>query len=327
MKIELWHIVFTILFIFLVFWFFAKGAYVTKEEDVTITYTEYLTNACDDAISTVDKEETIVFDTEEKRKKAMEQFYHTLGRNFDVTNTNRESLLYDKVPCVLLIDNNGFYVYYTEKYNASDGMNYYGQVCSGINTWLGKYDVYFVQFQLDDTIKVTKSGSDKIISGYYSDVYQELVNNGMSVANLTFLKSKESFLLEKDSVIINGVNEQTEYYMNNHNKAYGNNYMKYSFTMTKSVEDELQGKLTGPAVLSFIQGPQTNISDELINVYALSASQIKETLTYSVCKNKDGNLYYHEKGCSEIKADSKVDRTMNDAAAHGADPCPKCMRE
>lgn len=327
MKIELWHIVFTILFIFLVFWFFAKGAYVTKEEDVTVTYTEYLTNACDDAMSTVDQEETIVFDTEAKRKKALEQFYHTLGRNFNNIDTNKESLLYDKIPCVLLIDNNGFYVSYTEKYIASDGMHYSGQVCSGINTWLGKYDVYFVQFYLDDTIKVTKSGSDRIVRGYYADVYEELVNSGMSVANLTFLQNKESFLLEKDAIIINEVNEQAEYYINSHNKAFGNNYLNYSFTMTKSEQDDLQGKLVEPAVLSFIQGPQTTISDEWINVYALSASQRKQMLTYSVCKNEAGYLYYHEKGCSEIKEDLKVVRTMRDAAAHGADPCPKCMRK
>ena len=325
MKIELWHIIFSVFFIFIVFWFFVKGGYLTKEEDAMVTYTEYLTNACDDAMATVDKEETIVFNTDKKREKAINQFYYTLGRCMDYAYTNREPLLYQKIPCVILIDNDGFYVNYTQKDTGSDGMTYYNQVYSGINTWLEKYDSYFIQYFLDNTIKVTKIGSDKVFEGNYKDVYEQIVNSGLAYNPVVFLEDDNKFKLEKDAAIINTVNKQAEYYINNHNEAFMENHIKYSFTMSKSTEDALQGKLEAPAVLSFIQSPQTSVTDEFINVYALSASQKKKVMKYYICKNANNDLYYHEEGCSQITSDAMVYSSMKDAAKHGANPCPECM--
>lgn len=233
---------------------------------------------------------------------------------------------YYYVPCVVLVDLDGYYVNYTTTYQSADGVNLYTRITTGLNTWSRMYGSYTVRYTLNDGVEVTRpingSLNGEVFSGKYCDVYEEMGRPAM----LDFLADEEQFHNEQRSVIADITSEQINYFIDTHNDLYNRKDCSYTFTMPATAEDIKTRLMDEPSVIAFAQGIQYSTTRGHINVYAFTGSIEDLQKTYYE-KTVDGDLYYHTKDCVHIAGDTGLKaKTMEACAKNGAYPCPDCVK-
>ena len=316
---------------------FTNTDITTKASYENNRYSNYLTSATKSGM-----EEAIansptgnLFDQEYKRNLAINSFYKTLISCFNYDNSTMKDLVYYYVPCVFLIDNNGFYIEYTETYKDSSGYETFSEIITPINKWGKLYsdsqvsgDKYYIEYHLDDSILVTKYDYNNKITTYeggYKDVYEKL---GCPSALTSILENKQSFETEKNEVIILELTEQMTYYINTHDEFYNQkNDAQYHFTLPQ-VKDEDWGRLIDqPTLFAFLQGVQTPYYNGYVNIYALTSAELTEALSYLVEYSDEEQCYtYHTDTCSLISTtDNKKTYTMEEATRMNAYPCVYCI--
>ena len=290
-------------------------------------YSRYLVTATEDCIASVTEGDynSYIFSTQKNREKAVDTFYNSLSRCFNYQYTTYESLVYDYVPCLFLIDTDGYYIQYGEKYN-ENGEIIIKQITTSINKWAESEREFTVEYHLDDTVCVTKIGSDgKPVThqGYYYDVYEKFDKD----ANLTLLnKSLDEFRTHKSEIIIRDLQENLEYYVNNYQGFINRPESKYQFTLPRETGNNWARLIDNPTVISFLQGRHADINGSILNIYALAGSEIEINEKYYISKVNDIS-YYHIEQCNHIN-DVNIFKSysMRQAAKHGAYPCPDCVR-
>jgi len=296
---------------------------VSLETDGTQTVQQYLSEACRSAMSVADQNEGDVFYNSSTRSNVINEFYDIMNKNLGKDIAAPEMIRY-RVPCVLMVDKDGFYVNYSENYNDTTGAKTASQVITPLNTWSNSYGIYTVKFSLTDCIQVTNSNSDNTLNGTYTDIYNQLGKPNV----LSFMESKSEFEAEKNRIIIEKVEGQTEYYINVHNNYYDKYDVNYNFTMPQNINDLSARMMKNPCVIAFYQGQQGNTSSNYVNIWALSAAENTNALTYYVYRDADGALYYHNANCSDIlsKGTYCFTGTADECAKMDAFPCPDCIR-
>jgi hypothetical protein len=263
--------------------------------------------------------ETISFDTEQARENAIDAFFDTMATGKDLKGASKEQIYY-YIPCIFLIDNDGYFIAYSTTYTDSDGATMNNQIITERGTWSIQYGNYTVRYFLNDVVAVTD------VNGYESegspeDVYSDLGRP----ATLSFLNSQTEFKAAKESVIRDITNEKVNYYINTHNTYYNKLEQSYEFSMPE-IDSAIDRMMDAPSVMSFYQGKQIAHTKGYINVFALSGSIETEKKSYYL-KEVSGTLYYHESGCAYLTAsDYKKGLKMEDCAKAQAYACPDCYR-
>lgn len=318
---------YVLFFVFIFLCLFGVASYVIEMQSVAgIMETKYanaLTAACHDAVKTADCNtvEIGVFDSENKREKAIDVFFQSLFLSFNTEGTKKEELpLY--VPVICVIDKNGYYLSYTANYTDEYGPAI-KRVITPLNTWSTQSSdgVYTVQFNLNNDVSVCDRTSGTIVEGDAIDVYKKL--NKPAVLN--FLDySVSDFETIKKQTIIQKTNAEIEYYINQHNfvgKQYG---IQYRFTMPETKEEDWARALQGPTVLAFMQGKIVNSADTTLNIYSLAGGEIKK-MKYVYYIDRETNTY-HRSDCSFItkRMKRKSYTSATECAKKGAYPCEHC---
>lgn len=297
-------------------------------------YSDYLTSATESGVHAAFKNRSTnyLFDTNKSRQAAIDAFYKTLVTCFNYDNTTSEELVKYYVPCVFLIDNNGFYIEYTETYVGTEGYECYKDVITPINKWgklysEGSSGKYYVEYHLDDTVTVVKYANDrtsKQYSGKYSDVYKKLKHP----SSLSIFSSEESFEKEKNECIILEITDQLTYFINTHDEFFNQkNDAQYHFTLPMVKDEDWARLIDQPTIFAFMQGIQVQYNDSYINIYAMTSSEVTEALSYYLVKDPEtGVTYYHEKDCPHVTDSNEKTYSMEEAAKKGAYPCQECIR-
>ena len=308
---------------------------VNSEAQVTTAeYTNYLHQATKAGVSaaTPYMHDGRLFGSQQARNAAVDAYYDTLIKCFNYDYSTRMDLVKYYTPCIFLIDNDGYYIEYTETY-IWEGRETYTDIVTPINKWSARYGDYYVEFHLDNSVKVTHDGQS--FEGYYKNVYKELgepssLLSGTAPELPSFADSEREFAQTKYEYIINQTQDKLEYYINTHKEFFNQrNEVEYAFTLPKITGDDWGRLLDAPTVIGFLQGVQVPRSNSFINIYSFTGNELTEASKYYILYDQAYGLrYYHSgKHCQEMGVDieEQTGYSMEGAAKAGAHPCPTCI--
>lgn len=299
------------------------AGYIVNQETLTEKNKEILLNSVMSGMSMVSNEDGYCFDTEEKRKTVMDAFYRAY--NDSKSRRGEDYNTYFEIPCVAMVDEDGFYIAYNQEYTSDDYYDYMERYESQLYTYADRYGAYNVRFYLSDMITVTKisnSGS-KSKSGNYREVYEYF---GEPI-ELKFMGDKDLFHEERAAIIRESVEEQVQAAINNQPVVTINKEnVNYTIIFSDADTDSVNG-LNNPSLIAFYQGPQKRYADGMMNIYALTASEMGQGDIYYVHPDTEGELFYHiDEDCSSIPDGSTLlfKGTSYRCAEYGANPCLIC---
>ena len=284
----------------------------TKTESILIASNQAALSAVEERNSA-----GAIFQKSSVRETAIEKFKDNFNRAMNYNGSN-ETLVDYYVPCIFLVDDDGYYVVYTTTAIGSNNAQYMQNVITEINTWTRTYGDYTVRYHLSNTVEIYKGNQQ------YSGVYGEAYAHFSTPSQLNFMQDYSTFIEEKDNVICSIMQNQINYYISTHND-YANTYDKtYTFTMPQ-ITDFNARLMDAPSIISFAQGIQYSTTKGYINVYALTGA-IEDELKMYYEVELNGNLYYHEEGCTHVTATEGKKKSAASCARDGYSPCPYCVR-
>lgn len=349
LKFTHWIIIFFLILLSIALPTFFRTNITAKTEQVNNVYANYLITASKSALdaAVIDSEgNKNVFYNHIARQKAVDAFYKTLVQCFNYDYTTYEPVVKSYVPCIILVDNNGFYIEYGEDRQSPDGTWEVHDIISPINKWSRSYSPgasngtgqeAYVEFHLDDTVNIVyaKSGEEpKRYSGNYEKVYNEMKKEGISLSSLTssdamydldaLLSDDKNFYNEKKNIVVSEIQAQLEYYINTKTEVNNSDgKYQYQFTLPQVTGQDWARMVDGPTILSFIQGPRTEYKIYEYNVYSLAGSEVESDYVYYISSDN----YYHLKGCEHLSdEDTTKGYSMENAAVMNAYPCPDCVK-
>ncbi len=257
-----------------------------------------------------------IFEDESVRKRAVQKFKDNFAMAMNYQGVYLDLVDY-YVPCIFLVDDDGYYVAYSST-TIQSGAEYITNVITPLNTWTKTYGNYTVRYHLSDVVEIYKGNEQ------YSGNYIKAFAHFSSPSELSFMAGASSFHEEKNNVVCNITEAQINYYITTHNDLANREDRSYQFEMPEITDFNVR-LMDSPCVISFAQGIQKSNSKGYINVYAFTAAIEDEAEVYYEVEYS-GNLYYHTHDCSKVSVSGKDKKTATDCARDGYSPCPYCVR-
>lgn len=295
----------------------------TKEmnSDLSASCTAAVKTAKDDAVG------KYLYRSKEARENAVAAFFRNYSSCISVSDdTDMYYIARYYVPCLAMVDYDGYYIMYAKSYQDAQGSYQYADMITPKQSWTQTYGDYTVTYSLNDNIHVDMQSSADRYSGNYKRVYQSIAKDH-NVDAIKFMENKDTFAAEKNTTVISLLNEKINYYIETHNSFHNTAGLHYDFIMPQTDADYEAKMLEKPCFLAFAQGLQMPTGVNYMNIYAIANTEIKDDTIYYMETDTDGILYYHKKDCTH-KGDARnlKSGTMDECAAFGADPCPYCVR-
>ncbi len=325
MKIENWVLLFFALAIVLFFPFYYHANMTRRAEYATERYNEYITTAGQDAMLSASGniKDSLLFKEKTQRDFTVKTFYRTLNACMGYDNPMEEYLTQYYVPCMVMVDFDGFYVEYPVEYYDESGTLCVKKVVTNINAWTKQYGSYIVRFYLNNMVKVTKANGENYYEGTYKELYADA--DDYTKSTLSFMADKDSFLTERSNIISLTLNDVLTEYINLHNTSTMNRYnIKYRFFLPESFYSGARN-VTAPCIIAFLQGVQEQADVDYINIYSIAGNELVKSKTYYGHTEADGTKMYHEDGCSLLTDKDEGWGSMSSMAEQGYYPCPDCV--
>lgn len=319
-KQSYWIILFLIIALMLYIPFEYDVLLTETMEDESLRLESYCISAAQAALSVAELDEESVFGNEQIREYAIDTFFTVYCDCCNYTSETEIRGAKDRVPCVFLVDNDGYYVYYTQEYTAT-GDVLECEIMTEKNTWAEAYGDFVVRYQLNDVLTISdfNEKEETRYVGTYERVKSLLEKKyGKIPKELEFLSDEQTYVQEKNSVIVYAIDRGAEYYINAHNEMYNTKETEYELSLSTLSDGNVSSLLDSPSVIAFIQGAQTQGQNTYINIYTYGASDVVEEPTYYITE-RDGEYYYHTAEC--IKDEEYMfEGTALECAKEGANP-------
>ncbi len=338
MRISHWTMIMVIVLIAIAAPFTFKTVISAKSAQLNTDYANYLITATQGSVASAFPyyDGRNIFARDTARGEAVDTFYETLRQCFNYTGTSYADQVFYYVPCVFLIDTDGFYIEYTIEHADADGNAAFSEITTPINKWARTYSsgsnglagsAYHVEYHLDDTVFVeyqNRVGHMTGISGNYETVYDKLGRP----AELDVFSSHGKFSAERNEAVISILQDRMEYYINIHDESMNRlNNVRYEFTLPEIKGEDWARLIDQPTVVSFLQGIQMPYGTGYLNIYSFAGSELEHEHSYYVAEDGNGNKFYHREGCPALPPENtKKPYSMYNAAKDGAFPCPICVR-
>jgi len=294
-------------------------------QEKTNTYDRALTIAVQDAakeltfsrISTDDKYESgkkLVIEPD----KVVDTFLKTMYINFGVEgDPTAESRLMSYIPAVLITDYDGYYVYTSDSYIKAG-------VVEQSHVWRNKKPYTYadsqgnsISFTLDDYVYVYQKSSNTFFEGRFGSL-----KNNSSISVPLLKGSLETFEQVRRTSIVDALQKDLEYTINNHTQYNSQNGVMYTFTLPLVGQEEWLNTVNDVGVLAFVQG--IPLGTGYYNNFAFGGGRIKPTeQIYAV--GQGANKYYFRSRCMNTLGYSFSDviesfQSQKDAANKGYKP-------
>ena len=310
---------------------FANIDITQKANTQNVQYANKLTSAGYDAaqsmkVSNLEATGQVWINTDDLNN-TLDTFYTSLSYSFDKDTSNADLAIYTPVVC--LIDTNGYYISHNVVFDKNSSVSESDTAdnrngLTQINTWTEKYGAYVLRYYLGDRVDVV-TGDNNVFTGNRFDVYHLMQDKGYDIDALAILNDStgindngttdsklindNEFEQAKRNVIVQSIQKQCEYYINQHN-VIGDDYeMKYSYEMPEISGEDWNRLLQHPTVISFLQGYSTHTDNRLLNVYSLAAGELVPNNHYFIDDSNPDNLIYH---CIETNEDLHKEKKIND---------------
>ncbi len=251
------------------------------------------------------------------KDRAVNQFYNSLFSNFGVLgNSTNENRLKEHVPIILVTDNDGFYLLYSESFNT-------GQDDILVQRWSEKIPYAYqegnliIHFTLEDYITVYDISSNQIAEGTVTDL-KEIYPD-------TFMADNDEFDTVRRNAIISTIEKYMNYYINRYNRIAYQFGITYQFWLPQIDKTDWNRTIDDRSMLVIFQGYPYNVGyADTYNRYSFGGARIKKSNTYFITE-EHGIKYYHKSNC--IHASNSTGETYyskEECAQEGAFPCQDC---
>lgn len=312
----------------------------SEYEVQTMEYTDHLTKACQAAVSIQDihfgEGGTYIFNTEEKRQLAVQQFFGTLEQGFNyIYDSNLKHQLTLRVPVLCLVDGDGYYVCYNQPYTDDNGDTSVKFITSTLNTWnmVESHKRYAIRFFLSDYVEVTNLVTGEIKRGQFLEVYNQFGQTEL----LKCLSNRQEFENAKIDTIIDRLSSAVETYINEYNitvnriredKKVFDYDLRYTFELPRIPYTEWCNLINEPSSIAFLQGNQVINIDRYLNIYAMAGGELTRKKGYYIQSTTDENgnrfLEYHRVTCSQLTDPADYGLSKQECVKKRAYPCEIC---
>lgn len=250
------------------------------------------------------------------KEKAINQFYYSLFSNFGVLgNSLEEEKLRNHIPIILVTDEDGFFIQYSEEYTIDDESILVKRWSEKL-PYVFKEDNLIYQFTLSSYLKIYNINTNEVVEGYVSDLKDLYPDSIMNDSNFDTVRRNS---------IISSIEKQMNYYINQYNNIAGNFDITYRFWVPAIEKTDWHRTIDDRSLLVLFQGyPYRNSGIGTFNRYSFGGSRLKKSKIYVVTEEQ-GIKYYHRTDC--IHNDSEVLAmyySREECAAEGAFPCLLC---
>lgn len=334
MKLSEWILIFLMLFMGFSVVTFHTIDLDSQSTIAETQYANMIAAACHDAAKTIPQEnmeDNSVWNNYYEKEYTVNTFYNTLAYCFNAEYTSYAPEIKMYTPVVVLIDNNGYYIAfnsafdkYTTTWEETADMDAKSMketiTVSALNAWTTTYggnNGFVVRFFLNNTVELTlPDGSvicdkrevviDKLNTLLEKGLIEEellvkpivIDDSGLNrYSILEFLDNKDGIYdKERYNFIIDNINTEVEFYINNHNLTVRGKDIQYNYEMPYISKEEWHRLLEHPTVISFLQGIQTPTQGQYYNIYAIGGGEYAPERQYYITEKHSGGktlLTYH----------------------------------
>lgn len=283
-----------------------------------IEYNKELDSAIDDGVMNlveVDSQRNLILN----REIAVKQFYQSLYANFGIMGNERlEGKMRGYVPVILVTDEDGFYLYYSDAYKL-EGETLITQRWSEKQPYAYETSNYIINFTLGTYLKVYDKNTHEIYEGEYKEL--------IGMFQKTLLAEEETFHTVRRHIIISTIEENMNYYINKHNNIAYQYGITYQFWLPEIDKTDWYRTIDDISMLVIFQGyPFSSACFDTYNRYAIGGARIKKARVYFITE-ESGRKYYHKSGCSHLSNSTYTTAyfTYEECSHEGAYPCPKLL--
>ena len=298
-----------------------------------------LDKALDDGVARlamVDDNNGIITD----KSGAMNSLFLSLYATFDVfSDKESQERLNLYIPVVVVTEEEGYYIFYSDEYLGADGFTYTAK------RWSEKFPYYYEDedfiygFTLGDIVKIYDK--NKILGGsddpvIYSADYHDFQTEDRYAAfrvNYTnsFLLNDESYEIVQKGAIIECLQESMAYYVSHHNKIAQLNGITYNFALPVMSEADWASYIDNIGMMVLFQGyPYGSDSQDIYNRIASAGAKVSKREVYYL-EQKGWYLIYHTSVCKELSNGGMIDMETPyydkySCIQTGAYACPICIK-
>lgn len=245
------------------------------------------------------------------KEAAYDTFVHTLAINFETQDEITEKLLERYIPVYSIIEYDGLSLNVFQQYNNEDGMKVTDRV------WLPKIPFThhdeagnIIQFTLDEYVTAYDSGLDEWIEG---DRRELLADEDI---NIGLLEDADLFDRIRRDTIVNTLQENFAFYINEHNVYMKNIGITYTFALPLIPQEDWYNTVDDVGIFAFLQGYPFKRAEGVFNEYGFAGSRlIKEDSYYATIIN--GKKVFFAESCDYDYQVLEVYSSKKDAAKAG----------
>lgn len=291
--------------------------HLTAINGKALEYNKALDSSVDDGtmdLVEVDSKRNVVLNKE----KAVEQFFVSLYANFGATDDDiLQRKLREHIPIILITDQDGFYIYYMDTYEALEDVILEGR-------WSEKYpyiyeeDNFIYKFTFGDSVTMYDKDTNELLTGNYKELGQLYTGSVMA--------KEDTFDAVRRTAIIHEIERWMNYYINRYNNIAYQFGITYQFWLPTIDKADWYRSIDDISMFVIFQNyPYYTGSLDTYNRYAFGGARISKSKMYYI-KEVNGLNYYHKENCYYIDLNGQENAyfTKEECALEGAFPCPYC---
>jgi hypothetical protein len=243
------------------------------------------------------------------KEEAVQTFFNTMYVNFGVFHDPvGQGVIQSYVPVIVIVGYDGYYIYHMDEYVNASGQRELKHVWSPKKPYAhaDQYGNTFA-FTLDDYVIVNRNSDQRWFEGFRGEI--------SSAAAIPLLNDASTFDQVRRATIVNAIQQDLEYYINNYNNYAKRNGVAYTFTIS---QEQWNNTINDVGVLSFVQG--IPMGEKYYNNYALGGSRVVKKPVYNGIIANGRKYYYSTNSCTSSYTTQEVFTTEKDAANSGYIP-------
>lgn len=246
------------------------------------------------------------------KEEAVQTFFNSLYLNFSVFNDPiGQGVIKNYVPIILIVAYDGYFLYYMDEYTNATGQKELKHVWSPKKPYAHTdQDGNTFAFTLDEYVTVNRNSDQKWFEGFRGEIASDI--------GVTLLNDSQTFDQVRRATIVNAIQNDLEYYINNYNNYAKRIGVAYTFTLPLISQEQWNNTINDVGVLSFVQG--IPMGEKYYNNYALGGSRIVKKPVYNGIIANGRKYYYSQKSCISTYTTVEVFTSEKDAAASGYIP-------
>lgn len=242
-------------------------------------------------------------------QKSFDTFLQTLALNYRVNDAVTADVMSRYVPVYAVVDYDGLLLNVYKQYTDITGQKVLDRV------WLPKIPFSYtddegnvVNFTIDQDLEVY----DAALNEWFYGKRYELLGD----VTVPILEDEETFDQVRRTTIVNTLQDNLAYYINEHNVYTKSLDVTYTFTMHLIPEEDWYNTVDNVSILAFFQGYPYRMADEEYQEYAFVGTRLnkKDTIKAGMV---DGQRKYWYASCEYPYQATELYSTKKQAAAAG----------